>query len=54
MLKKRIKSFGHAFNGFATLIKDEPNGRIHIIAMIAIVCLGFILNFENQIGYLQF
>lgn len=42
-LRKRVKSFGYAFNGIATLLRDEHNSRIHVAAMAAVVILGFLL-----------
>ncbi|MDE6023642.1 MAG: diacylglycerol kinase family protein [Muribaculaceae bacterium] len=41
-IRKRIKSFGYAFNGIKTLLCDEHNSRIHLVAMIAVVALGFV------------
>ncbi len=41
MLKKRIKSFGYAFKGIATLVRTQPNARIHLIALIAVIGTGF-------------
>jgi undecaprenol kinase/diacylglycerol kinase (ATP) len=40
-IKKRIKSFSHAFNGLRILIKEEHNARIHFLALIAVVVAGF-------------
>jgi len=41
--KKRTtaNSFKYAFNGIKTALKNEPNFRIHAIASIVIVILGF-------------
>lgn len=39
--KKRLKSFGYAFNGLKILIQEEHNSRIHLVAAIIIVVLGF-------------
>lgn len=41
-IKNRIKSFGYAFNGIKTLLNDEHNSRIHLVAMIAVVIMGFV------------
>jgi diacylglycerol kinase len=41
MLKKRIDSFGYAFKGIATLLRTQPNARIHLTALIAVVAAGF-------------
>lgn len=42
-LKKRARSFGYAFEGIRALLRDEHNSRIHVIAMLCAVALGFIL-----------
>ena len=42
-LKKRARSFGYAFNGIATLLRDEHNSRIHLFAMVCVVVLGLLL-----------
>ena len=39
--KKRIKSFGYAFNGLWLLIRDEHNARIHLFFAILVVAAGF-------------
>ena len=41
MLKKRIKSFGYAFKGIATLFQTQPNARIHLTALIGVIIAGF-------------
>lgn len=38
--KKRVKSFGYAFQGIAALIRDEHNSRIHVCVMLAVVMAG--------------
>ena len=35
-LKKRIKSFGYAFKGIASLLKKEHNAWIHCIAIVVV------------------
>lgn len=40
---KRLRSFGYAFNGIATLLRDEHNSRIHMVAMVCVVVFGFVL-----------
>ncbi|MDE6511668.1 MAG: diacylglycerol kinase family protein [Muribaculaceae bacterium] len=42
-LKKRARSFGYAFSGIRTLLRDEHNSRIHVLAMACAVALGCIL-----------
>ena len=40
-LKKRIKSFGYAFKGIASLIRKEHNAWIHCIAIVVVTFAGF-------------
>ncbi len=40
---KRVRSFGYAFEGMRTLLRDEHNSRIHLVAMIVAIVLGFLL-----------
>ncbi len=42
-VKKRLKSFKHAFNGLLILLREEHNSRIHFLAMIFAVVLGLVL-----------
>ena len=39
-LKKRIKSFGYAFKGIASLIKKEHNAWIHCTAIVVVTLSG--------------
>jgi diacylglycerol kinase len=45
MIKKKFssKSFIYAFEGLFTLLKTEPNSRIHLIAACTAILLGSIL-----------
>jgi diacylglycerol kinase len=47
MIKKRIESFSYAFQGFRTLLQDEPNARIHTMATVTTVSLGFYLQISK-------
>jgi len=38
--KKRFKSFIYAFSGIRSLLKNEPNARIHLIALVCVIGLG--------------
>lgn len=40
MLNKRIKSFGYAFKGIATLFKTQPNAWIHLTALLVVLVAG--------------
>jgi diacylglycerol kinase len=42
-MRKRIKSFGFAFNGLKILIREEPNARIHLFATLCTVIAGILL-----------
>lgn len=41
-IRERIKSFRYAFDGIASMVKNEHNSRIHIIAAIVVIILGII------------
>ncbi len=41
--RKRARSFGYAFEGIRTLLKDEHNSRIHLCAIIAVIAAGAFL-----------
>ena len=40
-LKRRIKSFGYASKGIASLIKKEHNAWIHCTAVVVVTLAGF-------------
>lgn len=40
-LEKRIKSFGYAFKGIASLIRKEHNAWIHCTAIVLVTIAGF-------------
>lgn len=39
----RIRSFRYAFQGIATLFRDEHNFKIHSVLLVAVIVLGFLL-----------
>ncbi len=39
-MRKRIKSFGYAFQGIFTLLREEPNARIHMLALAVVIAAG--------------
>lgn len=41
-LKQRIKSFTYAFNGLRLLILLEHNARIHAVATICVISMGWV------------
>lgn len=42
-IKSRLKSFKYAFSGLKTLVTEEHNSRIHILAAIIAITAGFLL-----------
>jgi diacylglycerol kinase (ATP) len=38
-----VRSFGYAFEGLATLLRTQPNFRIHLVAAGAALLLGIVL-----------
>lgn len=46
-LRKRLKSFGYAFNGLKVLFREEHNSRIHLVAAVLAVSLGFYLHISR-------
>jgi diacylglycerol kinase len=40
----RLKSFGYAFAGLRTLVREEPNARIHLVAATLAIVAGLVLN----------
>lgn len=46
--RNRIRSFSHAFRGITTLIKSEQNARIHLVAALSAIILGFVLKINTS------
>lgn len=46
-LCKRLKSFNYAFNGLRILFKEEHNARIHLLAALLVIFLGFFYKISN-------
>ncbi len=42
-MRNRLKSFGYAFAGLGRVLKSEPNARIHLLASVVVVALGWAL-----------
>ena len=42
-VRKRVWSFGYAINGLKIMLKEEHNSRIHLVAAILAVTLGWFL-----------
>jgi len=47
-IKKRIQSFGYAFQGLGTLFRETPNAQIQLIAAIVAVTMGFVLHISTE------
>lgn len=45
--KRLINSFKYAIEGFGSSFKTEKNMRIHILAMIIVIILGYILKLSK-------
>ncbi|MEP7264213.1 MAG: diacylglycerol kinase family protein [Bacteroidota bacterium] len=45
--RSRLKSFRYAFNGMRLLILQEHNARIHFVAAIIAILMGYILNLTS-------
>lgn len=46
-IAQRLKSFAYAFNGLKTLLKEEHNARIHLVAAIIVVIAGVRLKLSS-------
>jgi diacylglycerol kinase len=46
--RKRLKSFGYAFNGLKVMLAEEHNSRIHLVAAILVLFLGWFLKLSYQ------
>ena len=46
-IKRRFQSFIYAVDGLKTLLKDEPNARIHLSITIIVIILGFLLKISH-------
>ena len=49
-LEKRIKSFGYAFKGIASLLKKEHNAWIHCLAICVVTFAGFYFGITHTEG----
>jgi len=47
-IKKRLRSFVYAFNGLRILVREEHNAKIHILAAIVAISIGFYLNISTN------
>lgn len=53
-ITNRLRSFKHAFRGLTSLLKHEPNARIHLIAMLVVIGCGayFKISLEEWLAVL--
>lgn len=47
-MKKLIKAFSHAIDGFLVVLKTERNFKIHTVAFILTFALGFYLSISKM------
>lgn len=47
-LRRRLASFGYAARGIATMLRGEPNARIHAVATLVVVAAGFAFGIERS------
>jgi diacylglycerol kinase len=45
---KFIKSVPHAFRGIISLIKNDNNFRIHLLAVVVVIIVGFWIGFTES------
>ena len=43
-IRSRIKSFSHALAGLRQFVSREHNARIHVVATLAVIVVGFLLH----------
>jgi diacylglycerol kinase len=46
--RKRLKSFGYAFNGLRVMLIEEHNSRIHLVAALLAIVAGWYLELSLQ------
>ena len=46
-IRKRLASFKYAFSGLGSLIKHEHNARLHLLAALLIIAMGFIMDISR-------
>lgn len=54
-LRSRLRSFVPAFQGLKSLVAQEPNAKIHLVATISVLALGWVHGLSSmQWGVLVF
>jgi len=46
MKRFNLKSFRYAYDGLTTMIRTEPNSRVHLLAAFFAIILGFVLQIK--------
>ena len=46
-IRKRLASFRYAFSGLGSLIRYEHNSRLHLLAALLVIALGFTLGISG-------
>jgi diacylglycerol kinase len=46
-LQSRVNSFRYAFRGIAVLLETQPNARLHALATMVALLLGFLLRIDR-------
>ena len=41
-LVRRVQGFGHAFSGLAYMLRTQVHARIHLLAVVVVVSVGFL------------
>src|SRR5688572_10738159 len=44
--RARLSSFGYAFRGLVSLVRQEPNAKLHAIATMAVIAFGIYRGLE--------
>lgn len=44
LIRSRLMSFAHAFSGWWSVLRNEHNARIHAVATVMVVIMGFWLH----------
>ena len=47
-VRARLASFRYAFDGLKTLLLEQHNARIHLLASIAVLCLAGLLDLATE------
>ncbi len=46
-LLQRLRSFGFAFKGLATLLREQPHAQLHLLATLSVLALGYWLQLSR-------